>query len=155
MITQKIIKEILQDVVNDYLIPKFNELKMNASGEWIKSIEVRVSDNIGEIWAADYTHYLVNGRKAGSMPPVQDLEKYVMAKWGLYGKEANRAAWALAVKIKNQGTSWHKKKGSDLLEVLQSRQVTDYINNKMSFYLSTEVALQIKRMVKQTLLTNG
>lgn len=36
VLTETDIKQVLQGVIDLYLIPKFNELNMNATGEWIE-----------------------------------------------------------------------------------------------------------------------
>ena len=123
-IDEKEIERIIDDVIRLFLIPKFRDLGMPSSGEWEDNIEARGN----EVWGRKYTEQLVNGREPGSMPPVQAIENWLQAKFGV--TDRNRA-WAIAVKIKNEGTSWYPN-GSDLLEVLQSQEVVGYIGNELS-----------------------
>ncbi len=53
--------EVMQGVINDFLKPKFISLGMNASGQWLNSLEARANNGNGEIWGMDYTYYLANG----------------------------------------------------------------------------------------------
>ena len=44
------------------------------------------------------------GRSAGRMPPVDAIKLWAVRKMGLSGKEADRAAWAIAYHIGKHGT---------------------------------------------------
>ena len=139
------IEEILNDVIRLYLIPKHNELGMKATGEWINSLEV----NGNTIRGRKYTEQLVYGRRPGNAPPITPLENWVKAKFGISGKDATSFAFAISKKIAREGTTWHQKGGSDLLEVLETQEVLNYINSKIAVYFQTEVTLQIQRQLRE------
>jgi len=139
------IEEILNEVIRLYLIPKHNELGMKATGEWINSLEAK--GNV--IRGRKYTEQLVWGRKPGNAPPITPLENWVKAKFGITGKEATSFAFAISKKIAKEGTTWHKKGGSDLLEVLETSEVLNYINSKIAVYFQTEITLQIQRQLRE------
>lgn len=141
---QKII-EVMTGVIDKFLKPKFISLGMNATGSWLKAIEPRVVNGNGEIWGMDYTYWLANGRKGGTMPPVNALIPWVNAKFGIGGKEAIGIAWAVATKIKNEGTSYYPE-GTDLLEVLNSDEVLNYIYSEFRQGITTEIN---KILIKQ------
>ena len=86
LIKSEEIEQLIWLVVYQFLIPKFNELGMKASGQWLDALSVKVNGNRGEIWGTDYTQYLVNGRANGNRPPIQVLEKWVNDKFGVYGQ---------------------------------------------------------------------
>jgi hypothetical protein len=44
------------------------------------------------------------GRSAGKMPPVDAIKLWVVRKLGISGKEADKAAWAIAYSIGKKGT---------------------------------------------------
>lgn len=138
-------ENILNDVIKDFLIPKHKALGMEATGEWINSLESKGNTIRGR----KYTEQLVYGRSAGKAPPVSPIEKWVTAKFGISGKEATSFAFAISKKIAKDGTSWKQKGGSDLLEVLETKPVIDFINSKLSNYLQAEVALQIQRNLQE------
>lgn len=142
------IERIVWAVVDEFLIPKFNELGMYASGEWVSSLEVRVNiDNDkarGEIWGKDYTKYLVNGRAGGSKPPISALESWVNNKFGLFGNEARSMAFAVASKIEKEGTSYYPQ-GTDLLEVLESDEVLEFIREQAKGEYVKKVKAEILR----------
>ena len=148
--TNEEIIQTLQEVVNNFLIPKFINLGMNASGSWINSLEVGVENGRGVIKGKDYTYYLVNGRAPGNAPPIAPLVSWVGYKFGLSGREALGAAFAISKKIANEGTSYYPN-GTDLLEVLQSKDVTDFIYEKLRIDLKNKVTLEIKKMIKNGL----
>lgn len=145
------IEKITQEVVDNFLIPRFKELGLNASGDWIKSVEVRVNGTTGEIWALDYTYYLVNGRAAGTPPPLAPLIRWVGFKLGQSGDEAKSIAFAIRNKIAKEGTKIKKQGGTDLLEVLSSREVLDYVNEKIGQEIVETARLQIIRNAKKIL----
>lgn len=137
-------EEVLNDVIKLHLIPKHKQLEMEASGEWIKSLEAK--GNV--IRGRKYTEQLVYGRNPGQAPPVKPLEKWVNAKFGISGKEATSFAFAISKKIAKEGTTWKKKGGSDLLEVLETKEVKDFINKSLGKYILSETELQIKRQLQ-------
>lgn len=141
------IERILTEVVNRFLIPKFRELGMNATGEWLDSLEVTTGENSGTIRGRDYSQQLALGRKPGKRPPIAPIEKWVNAKFGITGAQAKSMAFAIATKIAREGTTWHQKGGSDLIEVLESNEVREYIEGEMRGILQIELS---ERLVRQT-----
>ena len=141
------IERILTEVVNRFLIPKFRELGMNATGEWLDSLEVTTGENSGTIRGRDYSQQLALGRKPGKRPPIAPLEKWVNAKFGITGAQARSMAFAIATKIAKEGTTWHQKGGSDLIEVLESNEVREYIEGEMRGILQIELS---ERLIRQT-----
>lgn len=144
------ILKIMQEVIDTFLIPKFIELGMNASGEWIESLEARAIDGRGEIWGRDYTYYLVNGRSGGKRPPITPLVSWVGHKLGIYGKEALSVAFAVAKKIEREGTDYYPN-GTDLLEVLESPEVAQFIYTKLGANLNGKLQSEIQRNLKEIL----
>lgn len=140
----------MQGVIDNFLKPKFIELGMNSSGDWMKSLEPRAELNRGEIWGLDYTYYLVNGRAGGNRPPIAPLVRWVGYKLGLSGREATSAAFAIATKIAKEGTDYYPE-GTDLIEVLKSKEVSDYITTNIGDYIRTEIGVLILKRAKETL----
>jgi len=140
---EKII-QVMQEVIDIFLIPKFIELGMNASGEWVSSLEARAVEGRGEIWGRDYTYYLVNGRAGGSRPPITPLVNWVGNKLGIYGREGLSVAFAVAKKIEKEGTEYYPN-GTDLLEVLESPQVTQFVYNKLGVEIAGTIRSEITR----------
>ena len=147
MIKEQEIEQLIWLVVDQFLIPKFNELGMKASGQWLDALSVKVVGNRGEILGADYTKYLVNGRANGKIPPIQVLEKWVNDKFGVYGQEAKSMAFAIGNKIAKEGTEYYPQ-GTDLLEVLESNECQQFINLKSKEIYLKSVSLEIVRLLK-------
>lgn len=137
-IPEELIIETMQGVIDNFLKPKFISLGMNATGKWLDSLESRTVNGNGEIWGMDYTYWLANGRKGGTAPPVSALIPWVNAKFGVGGSQAKSIAFAVASKIKNEGTRFYPE-GTDLLEVLQSKEVSEYIYSKIKQGLIVEI----------------
>lgn len=140
--------DVIQDALNkaiDALIEKHRELGMEATGDWIRSLEGVAGHNSGVIMGAKYTEQLVHGREPGRRPPIEPLERWVAAKFGLSGKEARGAAFAIATKIAKEGTTWHKQGGSDLMEILEDPQVVSAFFTEVGAYLNIMVSNNLLR----------
>lgn len=148
-IPDELIIKTMQGVIDNYLKPKFISLGMNATGKWLESLEARAVNGNGEIWGMYYTYWLANGRKPGKMPPVSALIPWVNAKFGVGGKEAIGIAWAVATKIKNEGTEYYPD-GTDLLEVLYSEDVRKYVFEQISTFFSVEINKILKKQLNDT-----
>ncbi|SHJ20560.1 hypothetical protein SAMN05443429_11235 [Cruoricaptor ignavus] len=133
------------EVVHLFLIPKFNQLQMNATGEWLGSLEVKATEEGGQVWGRHYSEQLAKGREPGSMPPVEAIEKWVRAKFGLQGSEARSRAWAVAKSIEKKGTTWYQRGGSDLIEVLESNEVKEFVEKKIGQIITVVVAEELIR----------
>ena len=145
-ISDEIIIEAIQGVIDNFLKPKFISLGMNATGRWLDSLEARAVNGNGEIWGMDYTYWLANGRKPGKMPPVSALIPWVNAKFGVGGKEAIGIAWAVATKLKNEGNNYYPD-GTDLLTVLESNEVKQYLIGKFETFFSIEINKILKKQL--------
>lgn len=154
VIPQDVIVEILNKVVDEFLVPKFYELNMNSSGKWLKSLAVEAENNVGVIKGQDYTKYLVQGRG-----PNSDQDPEALRAWAVYYGRTVIADWArakgvtidpiaIAYKIARDGTTWHQKGGSDLLEVLSTPEVKAFINRNLAEYANTAIKLQILKTLK-------
>ena len=144
------IEQIIGDVIERFLKPKFRELGMPASGEWEENVEARGN----EIWGRHYAEYLVEGR-----PPNKDQDPEAMRRWvgwagstflkyWVQNKGLNISPYAVAWKIAREGTDWYPN-GSDLLEVLESKEVLDYINDSIRPLVVRDVQLAFNRYVKE------
>jgi hypothetical protein len=119
---------------------------MPASGKWEAELEARGN----QIWGMDYTEYLVNGR-----PPNNDQDLDAIKRWAVWAgntfikdwaqaKGVNIPPIAIAYKIARDGTDWYPE-GSDLLEVLYSQEVIDYINEELGKILVVKLNKQFER----------
>lgn len=146
------ILEVMQGVVDDFLKPKFISLGMNASGQWLNSLEARANNGVGEIWGMDYTYYLSNGRAPGKRPPIAPLVQWVGYKFGYSGQQAVSVAYAVANKIAEEGTNYYPD-GTDLISFLSSQEVTDYINKKIAAHILSSFQTEMVKRAKDTLIT--
>jgi len=137
-ITDEAIIQTMNGVIEKFLKPKFISLGMNATGQWLNSLEGRAVNGNGEIWGMDYTYWLAHGRKPGTAPPVSVLIPWVNAKLGIGGKDAIGIAFAVASKIKAEGTKYYPE-GTDLLEVLNSPECKAYITEQLQTFYSIEI----------------
>lgn len=143
----EILKEVMIYVV-DVITTRHKELGMKATGDWLNSIEYKINDNTGYLIGFDYTKYLVEGREPGKRPPIDPIEEWVKAKFGITGKQSRSVAFAVANKIADSGTTWYQKGGSDLLDVLNSYQVTSKINEIAGDILKVRTRLSFQRQLQ-------
>lgn len=148
-LTVQEIESVMQGVVDNFLIPKFNELGMNASGEWLNSLSVVGYENTGEIKGRPYTEQLANGRMPGSMPPIEPIQKWAELKLGIFGDNARSAAFAIAKKIQQSGTTWYQKGGTDIISILQSPEVIQYVNGRIGDFMSVNVQTYMEQRLKE------
>lgn len=143
------IEQVLREVVNNFLIPKFKDLGMNATGDWLNAVDVEVGYDYGVILGMDYSEDLAKGREPGRLPPINAIKRWVMAKFGTTGPDAERHAWAVATNIARSGTTWYQRGGSDLIEVLEREDVKDYIRERMSGILRVTIAENLIRNAQE------
>ena len=141
------IKRILTNVIERFLIPKFYSLGLEASGNWRAQLEVRKSS----IFGTKYTEQLVYGRQPGTFAPIQPLKEWAKIKLGLDERQALGAAFAISNTLKEKGSKIYQNGGTDLLEVLNSRQVLEYINTEIGNYISQQTVINIRNYVQQKL----
>jgi hypothetical protein len=138
-------KETIDEVI-EKLILKHRELGQKATGNWERSLESEVKEDALLIKGFDYTKYLVEGRPpSNKRPPIKALEQWVKAKFGVQGKKATSIAFAVANKIKKEGTTWHQRGGSDLLEFLDSQEIKSFIEEQIGTIKLNEVQLAFTR----------
>ena len=92
------------------LIGKYHSMGLKASGNFEKRTEIRnPNDYIVQIWAPDYTYFLVNGRQPNKNQDPQSLKKWVgwagstfLKDW-VESKGINVSPFAVAYKIARKG----------------------------------------------------
>lgn len=150
------INEVINGIIDKFLLPKFHELGMNATGEWERSLEVRTGFNKGEILGKDYTEYLAKGRGPNKDQSPEALKAFayyygttVIKKWA-DAKGININPIAIAYKIGRDGTNYYDQGGTDLLEILENKEVIDYISLTLGEFIIAETKLAFVRMAQQT-----
>lgn len=125
-----------------------------ANGLKNLSVEVR-SEEVGVIRGRDYSEWLAKGRA-----PNKDQDPIALRNWAVYFGNTVIKDWAdakgitippvaIAYKIARDGTTWHKKGGSDLLEVLTSSEVIGYIERELIGIVKVRVKNQFERTLKK------
>src|SRR5690625_135273 len=146
LVTIQDIERIIDDVIREILIPKFKSLGMDATGEWIRTVDARGN----EIWGRDYTEYLVNGRRPGKIPPIAPIINWIQAKFGISGQEAMSRAYAVAYTIAEKGTTYYQQGGTDLLAILDSQKTKDFINSRISEIANDKLEKILTNEIKTT-----
>jgi hypothetical protein len=137
------IEPIIREVIDKFLIPRFRELEMSATGEWERTVEARGN----QIWGRHYTEQLENGRPGGSLPPFEAIKRWGTAK---FGQIEDSHVWAIMYKIKNEGTNWYPE-GSDLLEVLNSTECRQFVIEQLRQVLINKVRVDFVTTIRNAL----
>jgi hypothetical protein len=141
----KEIQQVMEEVIDRYLIPSFLALGMNASGEWREHLEGTPD---GRIRGRDYTIQLVNGRRPGTYAPIEPLKQWAMIKLGLDEKQATGMAFAMSKKFKEEGSKYYREGGTTLLDILESQDVIQYITSRFQFFITQQITLEIQQYLK-------
>lgn len=148
VLSQNDIAQVMEDVIDLFVIPIFEDNDMNASGEWLRNIHGEATYNKAVIIGLDYSKYLDGGRPpSDKMPPISALEKWAKIKLGLSGQQATSAAFAIAKKIQREGTNYYKQGGTDLINVLNSDEVIDYVEKEVGKLIKVKALDEIKEMI--------
>lgn len=140
--------EIFRSVIDLFFIPRFNQLGMNATGEWIENLGVSIDDNSVYITGRDYTQQLDFGRPPGNKPPIAPLIEWAKAKFGYSEEEAVSIAYAVQNTIAEKGTTWYQQGGSNLMYVLSEKETIDYINRRIGDEIRIKLTNQLYNYAK-------
>ena len=143
MTQDDVIKEQIELLIDDIKIA-YEKSGKKVSGEFAKGLEGRYYPDGADLYGYTY----LAGRKAGKMPPVEAIKKWIIAK-GIKPFKDNitttSLAWAIAKKIAKQGTNkdYHYKIYQDVItperidEIIQKVAVfnVDYFVNQLTAQL--------------------
>jgi hypothetical protein len=161
LLTSDEINAILREVIDKFLIPRFNQLGMKASGKWIDSLQTEYDGKrVGKIKGQFYTQFLTRGRNKN-----RDQSPEALRRWAVWAGNTFIKQWcldkgitadpiAVAYSIAKNGTSWLRQGGSDLLEVLEEPETLDFIRSKIRTALQPKIANQMRRTAQQTFRRN-
>lgn len=90
--------------VRDEIVANYYRMKLNASGEFDRETKVVEDGKSIKIVAPAYIYQMEDGRRAGAMPPVSAIKKWIRDKNANAGTDIpEEAAWAIAYAIKRDG----------------------------------------------------
>ena len=88
---------ILRNYVDDGII---------ATNDFGRSVESVINGNSLKVLGAAHVFQIVNGRRPGTMPPVEAIKRWIREKKGLpafFRQKIDSIAWAIAINIKKKG----------------------------------------------------
>ena len=149
-LTEQDKETILREVIDRFLIPKYRELGLEASGLFAQLTHARNES----IWGPDYTQYMVQGRG-----PNANQDPAALRAWAVWAGKTFIAEWAqrkgvdidpiaIAYKIARDGTT-HYPEGTELLEVLASPECIAFINQRVADFTVVQVRLRLQRDIKK------
>lgn len=112
----------------------------NASGDLISSVTKELTDDGGIIEINGYAYQLVFGRKPGTMPPVDEIQRWIDKK----GLDLN--AYAVAKSIQKKGTTIYMKYSpgeSGLFEDTLGEDNLETFLNELSDDIISSISSQI------------
>ena len=112
----KFLKKVKKDIIADQ-----QSKGMVASGDSAASLEVKTTQNSGQLLGSDYFYYQVHGRAAGKWPPRDPILKWINQKGIQSDISAESLAFLIQRKIGEEGTDIHlgKKQGIDLDNIIE------------------------------------
>lgn len=151
-VSDEILTQTLQEVIDIFLIPSLISKGKKASGELINTIRVVVENGKGEIKGRGYAYLLVNGRQPNKDQSVEGINHFT--RWaGHYifkdyvrDKGLSLNPYMIARKIALEGS----KGDETLFDVLQSREVTQYIYTRIGQNINGQIRADIQRRLKNT-----
>lgn len=143
-------EEILNKVIELFIMPRFQELGMRATGEWEENVSSKATGlNSGSIIGPDYTESLTKGNPPGTLVPIPDLVKWAKSKLNLSERDATGAAYAIQKKIFLNGTTWYQEDGSDLMEVLEEPRTLAFVQEEVGGKFQIKIAEQLVRSAEE------
>lgn len=143
-------EEILNKVIELFVMPRFQELGMRASGNWEENVTGKSTGlNTGAIIGPDYTESLTKGTPPGTLVPIPDLVKWAKAKLNLSEEQATGAAYAIQKRIFENGTTWYQENGSDLMEVLEEPRTVQYVQEQVGGKFQLKIEDQLRRNAQE------
>ena len=155
MTTQQLLEQEF-NFLREELIIQSRNLGMRATGNWERELDVDVVAGNGkfvaQIVGEQYTEQLVFGRKPGTMPPIREIELWIQDK-GVFQvqseAEVSSLAFAIALTIKNEGTTYYKQGGTDLLDAVITPKRIQSIIDKVGDFYAKEIASGIVNELKR------
>lgn len=144
------------DLLAEDFIAKHKDLGMEASGDWVGSVEVVMDIVGGKVLANDYTEYLVQGRG-----PNENQDDKAIMRWAVgYGTKGGAIyEWAkakgfsgdnfvgMAYNIAKNGTSYYPE-GTDLVDGVNTEQRQLEIFEKVGIALQAQITDSLVRAIK-------
>ena len=145
------IQKVMYGVINDFLIPDFIKSGHNASGELIASLAGDGYDNKGFINGNAYISFVIDGRKPNKDQSPEALNHfmrwaghYIFKQW-VKDKGITASPYAIAYHVGKYGYEGDK----DLLNILISPEVNNYVYEQMGVYLNGQIKLTVQQSIKQ------
>ena len=144
------IQKVMNGVITNFLIPSFIESGHNASGKFIESLTADGYDNKGFINGNDYIFFIINGRNPNRDQSPEALNHfmkwaghYIFKDW-VKEKGINASPYAIAYNVGKYGYEGDPT----LLNVLQSKEVQDYVYNEMGVFLTGQIRTTLNQSIK-------
>lgn len=149
-ISDEQIQSVMQGVIDNFLIPDFISKGHNASGKFIESLSADALDNKGFINGNDYVYFLINGRQPNKDQSPEALNHfmrwaghYIFKQW-VQDKGITANPYAVAYHVGKYGYEGD----ADLLNILQSPEVQNYVYEQMGIYLNGQIKITVNQSIK-------
>ena len=147
--------DLVHDVIETFLKPHYIASEHNASGALLDSFNGRATDFGAVITSLDYIEYLIYGRA-----PNQDQDPEAIKSWVSWfapnvfepwadSKGINVNPYAVAYNIAKRGTIIYREGGSDLLYVLETNEVKEYIIKRLSSIAYINIQLYLSPSIQR------
>lgn len=154
---KEILQEELEKLEQEFLV-KYREKGMEASGDWGRSLETKVSQSSdgsvsGSVRALKYSQQLESGRSPGKQPPREAIEKWIKEK-GIASRieskiSVSSLAFLIARKIAREGWSRKRFGGVELISEVATPQRMQQIIDKVGQSYISLVTSEVTRTFKE------
>ena len=138
------INELSREMVEDFLeelrdkqLEVHDREKMRASGRTRETFTVLMEKDKGTLFGPAHIRQLEQGRRPGNMPPVSSILEWIRNK-GISTENPTSLAWAIATKIKNEGTRrWRgeqRKPSGIVSDVFDEKEFKDFVERMGDVY---------------------
>lgn len=146
-----------QEIISSYLTAIQEAIKADASAKGqkipVNSFRIEVTETSGQMYAADYFRYLVEGRGPGKQPPPEKMEEYVRNNLHILDSardiykniSVKSLAFLIGRKIAKKGTAIFdgKSPGVDLQGSIQA-PMEDFLKT-LAYWQALNVTTKIKQ----------
>lgn len=146
-ITEAELRQVMETVLENYLKPRLVQEGVDPESGWLKTLGCEAGRDRVSITGADYAHFLEGEQTPGKMLPTAQLIEWTIDRFGVNRRQAKNIAFAIAHKIKEEGTEARQKGDVNIEEILASTELAEQINRPVREIIQKRVVDKVRRIM--------